>query len=258
MTGKDNLKAYWEKKGLEKSSQATMRDFHLRGLEVEALRIELQPDDIVLDAGAGNGASGIQLAPNVKHLILTDFASSMVREAENTIARSGVKNADALVADVLNLSSFMDRRIDTVISTRCLINLTSFEEQCLAISQIHNVLVTGGRLLLLESTVDGWNNLNALRAEFALNPIELHWHNTVFEKAKLVQELKGKFEIVKCVNFGNYFLISRVLYPANIAPKEPSFDNPMNELAVKLWKTQMVNNLEDYSPLLMYVCKKID
>ena len=117
--------------------------------------------------------------------------------------------------------------------------------------------MTGGRLLLLETTIDGWNNLNELRDRFDLEPIALHWHNTVFEKRKLIEELENRFEIVKRVNFGEYFILSRVIYPANIAPEEPSFDNPMNELAVKLWKTRMVTDMEDFSPLLMFVCSKV-
>jgi ubiquinone/menaquinone biosynthesis C-methylase UbiE len=250
------LKDYWEKKGLEKGSQATMKDYHLRNLEIAALREELKKADIVLDVGAGNGASAIQLAPSVKKIILTDFASNMVREAEKIIAYTETKNAEAHVADVLNLSALARHKPSVVISTRCLINLTSFKDQRLALDQIFGVLGCGGRLLLLESTVDGWSNLSALRSEFGLNPITPHWHNKVFNKSKLIRELEKRFEIKKCINFGEYFVISRVLHPAYITPKEPSFDNPMNELAVRLWETRMVTDLEEFSPLLLFICKK--
>ena len=112
--GKDELRKYWEKKGLEKGSQATMRDFHLRELEVAALRGELKRDDVVLDVGAGNGASGIQLAPRVKRIVLSDFAHRMVQEARESITRSGATNAEAEVADVLDLSRFADRGLSAV------------------------------------------------------------------------------------------------------------------------------------------------
>jgi ubiquinone/menaquinone biosynthesis C-methylase UbiE len=162
-----------------------------------------------------------------------DFSAKMVEQAEKLAAETAsVKSRVSFrEANVLDLSALAPNPFDVVISERCLINLANWEEQRRAILEMKRVLKPGGRLLMIEGTVQGLERLNALRSSVGLHSIERHWHNVLFDETSLETFLKNEFEVRQIRKMGTYYFVSRVVHPLLVAPQEPSFGAKINEVA---------------------------
>lgn len=252
---KEEIQKYWDTKAkvLGTSLSATMQDVELRKVEIEVLLEQLRPNDIVLDVGCGNGAATALFMEKVKHIIGIDFSSEMIQQARKIAG--GIPGAKERISfqqkNVLDLSSYDKNSFDTVISERCLINLKNWEEQQRAILEIKRVLKKGGIFLLVESTIQGLENLNAMRRQFNLGVIEKHWHNVFLDEVKLLDFLRQHFEIARIRKFGTYFFISRVVHPLLLAPAEPSFCSKINEVARVI--ASKVNNFDEISINGLYI-----
>ena len=160
--------------------------------------------------------------------------------------------------DVLNLP-FDVGVFDTVITQRLLINMASRENQRLALSEIARVLRPGGRYLMMEQSMQGWENLNTMRAKFGLPEIpaadaKTNWFNIKFDDDELKAMVAPAFDFVKSQRFGMYFFLSRVIHPLLVAPENPKYDAKINEIARKA--AFEVPNYEDLGHMILYVLKK--
>ncbi|HJW29854.1 MAG TPA: class I SAM-dependent methyltransferase, partial [Saprospiraceae bacterium] len=153
-------------------------------------------------------------------------------------------NIDYYAGDVLSLSrseGLRGRKYDVVLSTRCLINLSNFDEQKIGILEMRKMLKPNGRLILVENIKEGLDNLNAVRATFGLDPMQQRWHNHYIpqpELMKFLESMKGHMLTQEYVeNIGNmYYIASRVIYAKLCKDQgvEPDYNNPINEIASQL------------------------
>lgn len=265
MTEVEKIKQHWNQEARRDISDydklfplgyaGTYNDVKLQHLEMQAIAKYLKKEDRVLDVGCGKGYAALYMALDrgVK-LLGVDYAEEMIAEARRNLDELSKKvpttiNADFVVGDVMNLN--MDEDFDVVYTERCLINLSTWENQQKAIQEISKALKKGGLFVMQEASMTSLNKLNQIRAGFGLEPIKPVWHNLFFEDNKLIQYASEFFDLEKIDDFAStYTLISRVLNPALVAPDEPNYDNKINKLSLKL------PNQGDYGYQKIYVFRK--
>lgn len=199
--------------------------------------------DSILDVGCGNGFTTKSIAKKFPEASVTgvDFSSKMIEEAKRA---NLAPNIDYFDGDVLALSrnpNLSGAKFDIVVSTRCLINLSNWDEQKIGILEMRKMLKPDGRLILVENTKEGLDNLNFVRKAVGLEPIKTRWHNQYIPEPDLKKFLSDNhghlFTQEYVENIGNiYYLISRVLYAKMCKDEgvEPEYSHKINEIAAQL------------------------
>lgn len=223
------VKKMWDARGEGKQHTSTQPDHNLRALEIYKISRHLHNNFDCVDIGCGTGFSTIAFAKLVHSIIGIDLSESMIQSGEE-LCQPRLPGLSFRVASVLELP-FRDGVFDVAISTRCLINLKTWEEQKSALMQIHRVLKRDGLLFLIEGIQEGHDGLNRLRASFDLPIIQKKWFNVLFKETELLAFLHQYFEVASTEDFDMYYLVSRIVHPMLVRPQEPSFDHPVNGVA---------------------------
>ncbi|MFZ4775249.1 MAG: class I SAM-dependent methyltransferase [Terrimicrobiaceae bacterium] len=211
----DEIKNYWESRAAaDSSAQSTTQDYYLREIEYNVLLEHLQKYSpaLVADVGCGDGRTTSRLAAKLANIQFSgfDYSTSMVRNAVTQLASSSLAN---IKFDQVDICQGLEGCYDLIYTTRCLINLPSWELQRLAIDNIHASLKKSGVYLMIENFVEGQNNFNGIRKNFGLPEIPIREHNFFFQRASLEDHCRGRFEIIEEINISSsYYLVSRVIY----------------------------------------------
>ena len=99
---------------------------------------------------------------------------------------------------------------DLVMTQRCLQNLPDWETQKRAVANLRSRVVEGGTLLLMECSKDGVTQLNHVRADFGLDPIDgiEPWHNSFLRDQWMIDELGASIEYFT----STYMFLAKVLH----------------------------------------------
>ncbi len=240
------------------SALSTMEDPITRQKEVTIIENFFQLPQVaaktkqVLEIGCGNGYTLNILSPKFSNYNFTglDFSEDLLE-----IARSrNLKGVEFLQGDARKLS-FKDESFDVIYTERCIINLLSWDEQQLALTEMHRILRKGGYLLFMESFTEGYNNLNKARNELGLDSIPMPHHNLYFEKDLFEPFIASKFEVIEENTIPRNFLSShyftaRVLHPL-LTKGDPFLKNTE---FVKFFSFLPPSGC--YSPIEAYILKK--
>lgn len=210
------------------SALSTMEDPITREKEVNLIGnffrlpgIQGQTKD-VLEIGCGNGYTLNILSPEFPAYKFTglDFSEDLLE-----IARQRKLNVEFEQGDARKLR-FDDNSFDVIYTERCIINLLNWEEQQLALNEMHRVLRKGGFILFMESFTEGYNNLNKARTELGMESIPMPHHNLYFEKETFEPFVAAKFIICDPKDLGaanesevarnflsSHYFTARVLHP---------------------------------------------
>lgn len=243
---KNKLMGFWERQGGLKppGELTTHRDVHQVRIETRLISEMLKPSDVLLDVGCGNGFATAIYAQKCKKVVGVDYSVKMVAAARKAFATK--KNLSFWQGDVLSLKD-LPGHFTVVLTTRCLINLTSWSDQKKAIMNLHRILPSGGRMIFAEGVRQGRANLNRLRGQLGLAVMPKVWHNIDFDMRKLELFLKKCFYIKRDVRLGAYDVLTRAIYPAWIYPKKPCYGTAFHALAERLYRVAGRNVWEDYS-----------
>jgi SAM-dependent methyltransferase len=108
----------------------------------------------------------------------------------------------------------LDSDYDVVVTQRFLINLMEWDLQRRVITRLVSLLKPGGRLLMLEGSQPGVDELNRFRAACGLPPIPVRWHNRFFDDCEIQQFVADSGWKLKAVEgLGGYFLLTRGVRP---------------------------------------------
>jgi SAM-dependent methyltransferase len=212
----NQIKKYWEERAsVDSSVQSTTQDYYLREIEFQVLKnlIGRYIPASVMDAGCGDARTTTRLAAEFQEVkfIGGDYSESMVRNAQGNIARAGINNLRVVLFDVSRPLPFGQQEM--IYSTRCLINLPTWELQQTAIQNIADALVADGLYVMIENFIEGHENFNRVRAEFGLPDIPVREHNLFFKRSRLLDFVSKYFEVLEEVNISStYYLVSRVIY----------------------------------------------
>ena len=259
------IKQYWDERAMRygSSSAATTDDIHLRDLEISALTkvmkaLPTEKRRTVLDVGCGDGWSTLALAANISdsRFVGIDYSQSMVELASRRLASSPEfgGRVSFMVGDVLDLKRDLGSELFNVVLTdRCLINLSSAEDQAQAIRQIALSLHDHGLLVSIENFVEGQRNLNAARGAMGVPPIPVRWHNLYLSEPGIRAMAAPYFDRIVFNEFASaYYFATRVLYAAVCKSRgeEPDYDHDIHKLAPKLPPTGK------FSPVRMFKLRR--
>lgn len=210
------IKDHWEN-----PETVSLKDVNLQELERRAILRALTSAgkiDSIADVGCGDAIDTVHWLPFARKVFGFDYAEAMLEKARKT-CRDRISFARL---DLLKDNFFL--KYDTIITKRCLINLGSFENQKAAIRKICIALKLGGRFLMLECSLNGLNNLNAMRQRQGLPSIREPHHNVYFDLAELLAFLNKLFVVEETVNFSTYYFLTRVYNQVLDAKRYEEFD----------------------------------
>lgn len=236
----EQVKKYWEERAsADSSAQSTTHDYYLREIEFRVVKdlINLHKPSSVMDAGCGDARTTAKLAVEFKDVkfIGGDYSESMVKNARRNIDSAGIDNLSVMLCDVIR--QFPVQQQEMIYSTRCLINLPTWELQQSAIQNIANALVSGGVYVMIENFVEGHDNFNQIRKSFGLPEIPVREHNLFFSRARLLDFISSYFEVLDEVNISStYYLVSRAIYSKICQEKgvDPDYFDAHHKYAAQL------------------------
>jgi len=219
----EHYKQVAKEHGLNKSS--TMADEVIRDKETNFIINHLSYDCRILEVGCGNGflAEKIkEVCGNTVTYVGIDFSAEMISLATK---RKLGKNYKFEVGDVRTIEG----EYDIIIAQRCLINLTSWEEQkrallalksCLSFKKMKDQHTNQcPRIILVEVFQEEYDFFNKARNDVGLEPMKPAFHNYYLTNKKtdavMANEICGECELVEDNQFlSSYLFGSRILYPA--------------------------------------------
>ncbi len=229
---KTSTDEFWNKRAgeLDKAELVNIDDLPQRRCENAFLFKHLSADDEVLEVGCGNGFLTQDLRQRVSHVDGFDFAENMISRAKDTY---GETNNKFWVGSVLDPNA-ASKTYDAVVCVRVLINLANVEEQVAAIRNMAKWVKPGGKLLLVEGYLDGFEVLNALRGECrldAMKPAAINFYSHVADLRPAVEE---SFEISDEWSSGMFDLLTRVTYPLLVGADKATGPSDFHEKTVPL------------------------
>jgi len=258
MTTAIEVQQYWDERAraAELNPNATTDDVYLRELEVRTLASSLtalgHEAPRVLDLGCGDGYTTLKVAQQVANasFVGIDYSASMIANALRRLEGESAELRGRLAFDTGDATRLHEKfepgTFDVVISSRCLINLTSEEAQFAALADIATLLKPGGHYLGVENFIEGQTELNTLRTGLGLPEIPVRWHNLFFREPEYLRRAGQHFSRVEIRNFTSaYYYATRVIYSKYCQMKgiQPDYQHEIHQLAVGL------PEMGNYSPI---------
>lgn len=253
---------FWTKQAAEhqQSPAASWSDTRVIEMEIAEITRRLIDGDRVLDVGCANGFSSVSFATQ-RHISLRglDYIPKMIEAARVRAQESSHELKGAVEFDVGDITRLQekDASYDKLVVIRVLINLGNWERQRQGLSECLRVLHPGGTLLLSEATLQGWDRLNRLRAEWGLPDIPMPAFNEYLDQERVVAELAGRARLKEICNFAStYYVGTRVLKPLLAKATQAPLDvaDPSSEW--NRWFSQMPA-AGDYGTQKLFVFEKL-
>lgn len=251
------VKGFWNEQARKHGTglAATTPDPIAKDLEIGALKRHLDPAPDTLEIGCGNGTDILRLLDHLRGRVVgIDYAEDMIEAARKTVSELDEADRRRVTVDVGDIMKDMAPlgHFSQIFTVRCLINLPTLEHQLQAVRNIDAILDPGGRLVLVESTRQGQDRLNAMRGAVGLTPIPYHWHNHYLDQEAFLAGLPKHLRLVEIDSFASlYFVVSRV-FNAKMTPpgQAPDYLAEINKIAGQL------PSMGDNAPLKLFVIKK--
>ncbi|OQX75398.1 MAG: hypothetical protein B6D64_11670 [Bacteroidetes bacterium 4484_276] len=214
---------YWNDNNIE-----SMYDKHLLQLEINAIKNYLTKNAKILDAGCGEG-EGTFVYASIKGSLIhaCDFSDTRLKMAKKRL----IDRNNVVFKKVDFLKEYeLDYDYDYIVSQRFLINLVEWEQQKKVIQDLTSRLNKKGKLILVEGSQNGTDELNQFRKLYKLQPIGVKWHNLFFDDKKLTSFLKELgFHPEQETGFGTYYLLTRGIQP--IFTQDLKWDSEFNTIS---------------------------
>ena len=231
------IRAFWNSRaGL--GFAAGTKDVVSKQIEAEAIAGYISDGMRVLDVGCGNGITAIELAQRYKiDIVGLDFAEKMINEAQAKANEETFNGSMRfLVGDVQNLPKSLGL-FDLIYTERVLINLPDWQTQKKAISNVSHLLKENGFFVMCENSEDSLKKINRMRESLNLKIISPPWHNRYLKESEIEETVLPGLVLEEINDFSStYYFLSRVVnaWIAAQEDKEPSYDAPINKLALQL------------------------
>jgi SAM-dependent methyltransferase len=208
----------------------------------------------VLDVGCGEGEALAEYAAERRctRFVGVDYSAEQLSRARLRCGTRGNINLIQAQWPALDEPRIYPKNFDCVMSTRFLINILDEQACRTAVRFMADRVAPGGKLLLMEGSQDGHNELNALRLALGLPALPLAKHNRFLSDFILENNWLGGQGLQLCgkLGFGAFFLATRGIQPYfdpdpewnsefNIAAASPEFHRLFPDSAqfsrIRLW-----------------------
>ena len=248
----DPIRQHWDNPATE-----SMYDKHWAAAERRLISLYIPPKaPMMLDAGCGEGEGTFDYAtlPGVGEVHGVDYSATRLALARKRCA--GLPNVFFTQADFL-AQPFIGSLYECVISARLLINFNGWDEQRAVLDKLIRTLKPGGRLLLMEGSKRGQEQLNAVRRMFGLPDITEQWHNVFLDDDVLDDYLYAHgITVNNLTGFGAFFLLTRGIQPAFATDKKLAWDSAFNEIAASPQMAAALPLHERFSRIRLWVGTK--
>lgn len=233
----DLILNFWNDRAALKET-AGSNDVIAKSIEIEALSDFFRDGLDVMEFGCGSGVTALELAHRFSiKLDAYDYSESMVIAARELAASKNATSAVKFAVGDITAPPFIEKKYDIVFTERMVINLSGWEVQRTAIETLCKYLKPGGKLLLLENSVEGLEQINKLRSIVGLEIIAAPWHNIYLDDGKLKSLHVDGCVLTQIIPYSStYYFLSRVVnaWLAKLDGHEPLYDAPINQLALSL------------------------
>lgn len=113
-------------------------------------RLELDPEDVVLDVAAGTGHVARALAPRVRVVVAVDSTAAMLEKGRVEARRAGLRSVVFMQGDAAALP-FLDGSFDVVVSRFA---VHHFQDPEVQVAEMRRCLRPGGRLAIADLVAD--------------------------------------------------------------------------------------------------------
>ncbi len=258
----EQVRAFWTRQAIEHgaSPTASWSDHCVIEMEVREIARRLHDGDRVLDVGCANGHSTVQYALDKAVTIKgVDYVPEMIAQAKERLAGLTATLKGSVAFEVGNILSLdePDETYDKLVVVRVLINLNSEAAKAIALRQCARILKPGGLLLLSEATLQGWNRLNALRAEWGLAAIPMPPFNHYVDEERIGGVAPPGLQLLEVVNFAStYYVGTRVLKPLLARALGSAVNAADPDMEWNRWCAQLPP-WGDYGTQKLFVLKKL-
>jgi SAM-dependent methyltransferase len=227
-------------------------DLAQRRCENEFIFGALRPADRLLEIGCGNGYLTDELRRRVASVDAFDFSEAMIASARTHFGEHG----NRFFVDSVLEGTQVAPPYDAAVCVRVLINLADAEEQALALRNMAKWLKPGGRLILVEGFLDGFEGLNELRGRCGLPPLQPASINFYSHWADLEPVAAALFDIEGEWHSGMFDLLTRVTYPLLVGPEAASGPAEFHMKTLPLALALNPEALKPYGRLRGYILKR--
>jgi len=241
--------AYWNKQKVE-----SMYDKNLIRLEINLIKNRIKSNCKILDAGCGEAEGTLEYA-KIENTIIhaADFSETRLKKAKSNL--KNIKNVQLFHVDFLS-DYQLDNDYDYIISQRLLINLMEWDLQQKVLIDLKKLLKPGGRIILMEGSQNGVDQLNKFRDCYRLSPLPIKWHNLFFRDEELIGFMEDiGFKNTRIEGLGSYFLLTRGLRP--YFHKELDWDNEFNKLSSSDEILNIFNLMDKFSRIKLFEFQKV-
>jgi ubiquinone/menaquinone biosynthesis C-methylase UbiE len=257
----EEIRQFWTAQALAhgQSPAASWSDEMVIDMEIREIVARLNDGERVLDLGCANGFSTVQFARHKRVAVRgLDYVPDMIAAAQQRLGELSGKLLGRVTFDVGDITALneADAAYDTVVVIRVIINLHDWARQLQALRECLRVLKPGGRLLLSEATLQGWQRLNRFRQEWGLPDIPMPAFNLYLDEEQVAAAMAPKLELVELANFAStYYVGTRVIKPLLAQVLDGAIDvaNPLMEW--NRWFAQLPA-AGDYGTQKLFVFRK--
>ncbi len=216
----EQIREFWSKQAQEhgQSHVASWSDRMVINMEIREVLKHLADGDQVIDIGCANGFSTTQFASQRQiHIRGVDYIPEMIEQARSRLGELTGKLLGTVefdMGDITALKAEPSEAYDKAIVIRVIINLHNWAAQQKGLRECVRILKPGGKLLLSEATLQGWERLNKFRREWGLADIPMPKFNQYIDEKKTIQAVAPELRLVEVVNFAStYYVGTRILKP---------------------------------------------
>ena len=252
---KTSTDKHWNERAqsVERDIEVNLMDIFQRNLEYDEVCRHLAPGMKVLEVGCGNGYSTERFRQIVGWVDAFDYAENMIERARTRI---GELNNRFIHDDVLAPKK-LSGTYDAVICVRVLINLRDLAAQRLALRNLQDFVNPGGLLILAEGFVEGFTELNALRAKVGLPKLQPAPINVYSRQPDVLGAIRpADFELVAEFHLGMYDYLTRIVYPLIAGPENVRHNTVFSERSEALARGWNPDSMRELSRLRGFVYRK--
>jgi SAM-dependent methyltransferase len=256
MLVKTKTDAHWNSRAASVANdiEVNIMDIFQRELEYDYVCKYLRANMRVLEVGCGNGFSTRRFRELVQQVDAFDYAENMIERAQASV---GEQNNRFFHDNVLE-PRHIQGTYDAVICVRVLINLANLQQQKQALKNMTTWVKPGGLLILVEGYREGFQELNQLREQVELPPLQPARINVYSSIEEVLPELQQMFTLVNKFHLGAYDYLTRVMYPLIVGAENAKHNTNFSEKCVSLARAFNPDAFEPYSRIRGFILRKAD